>query len=87
MKKNILKATLFVAIALVAGYNVHNSQTTEGMSDLQLANIEALANFEMNPKDCDPRLNEECGVINTTPNGSWAEIYYEQINKFEFLPD
>lgn len=81
MKKNILKATLFVAIALVAGYNVHNSQTTEGMSDLQLANIEALAKPEINKENCLSEINEECYVAVSTPNGGRVEVYIDQKNK------
>ena len=43
MKKNILKATVVAAFALVAGFNVYNSQKSDVMSDLALANVEALA--------------------------------------------
>ena len=43
MKKNILKATLVAAFALLTGHNIHNFFKTEDMSDLALANVEALA--------------------------------------------
>ena len=46
MKKNILKATLVVAFALIAGMNVYNAQQSDVMSDLALANVEALAGGE-----------------------------------------
>ena len=46
MKKNILKATLVAAFALIAGFNVYNSQKSDVMSELALANVEALANDE-----------------------------------------
>ena len=46
MKKNILKATLVVAFALIAGMNVYNAQQSDVMSDLALANVEALAGSE-----------------------------------------
>lgn len=46
MKKNILKATLVVAFALIAGMNVYNAQQSDVMSDLALANVEALASGE-----------------------------------------
>ena len=39
MKKNILKATLVVAFALIAGMNVYNAQQSDVMSDLALANV------------------------------------------------
>ena len=43
MKKNILKATIVAAFALIAGMNVYNAQQSDVMSDLALANVEALA--------------------------------------------
>ena len=33
MKKNILKATLVAAFALIAGFNVYNSQKSDAMSE------------------------------------------------------
>ena len=49
MKKNILKATVVAAFALVAGFNVYNSQKSDVMSELALANVEALADDDENP--------------------------------------
>ncbi len=46
MKKNILKATIVAAFALIAGMNVYNAQKSDVMSDLALANVEALASRE-----------------------------------------
>ena len=46
MKKNILKVTLVAAFALIAGFNVYNAQKSDIMSDLALANVEALASGE-----------------------------------------
>ncbi|WP_455673164.1 NVEALA domain-containing protein [Phocaeicola sp.] len=43
MEKNILKATLVAAFALFAGFNVYSSYKSDVMSDLALANVEALA--------------------------------------------
>ncbi|WP_455660005.1 NVEALA domain-containing protein [Phocaeicola faecalis] len=51
MKKNILKATVVAAFALVAGFNVYNSQKSDVMSELALANVEALANIEGDTTD------------------------------------
>ena len=39
MKKNILKTTLVATFALLAGYNVYNSQKSDVMSELVLANV------------------------------------------------
>ena len=46
MKKNILKATLVAAFGLIAGFNVYNSQKSDVMSELALANVEALGSGE-----------------------------------------
>ena len=43
MKKNILKLTFIAAVAVVAGYTAYNSQKEVALSDLALANVEALA--------------------------------------------
>ena len=43
MGKKILCATFMVALMAVAGYNVYLSQTEEKLSELALANVEALA--------------------------------------------
>ena len=46
MKKNILKVAFVVAIAMVSGINVFNTQKSEVLSDIALANVEALADYE-----------------------------------------
>lgn len=44
MKKNLLKGLAVAAFAMIAGYNVYQAHSeTEGMSELMLANVEALA--------------------------------------------
>ena len=42
MKKNIIRAALFAVFAFVAGYGVYTSQKETAMSDLAMANVEAL---------------------------------------------
>lgn len=46
MNKKVLKATFAVAIALMGGINVFNALKTETLSDIALANVEALASNE-----------------------------------------
>lgn len=46
MKKN-MKYVFVAAIAMMAGINVFNAQKTEGLSDVALANVEALAQSEV----------------------------------------
>ena len=42
MKKNIIRAALFAVFAFVAGYGVYTSQKETAMSDLAMANVEAV---------------------------------------------
>ena len=46
MKKNIFRTAFVAAFALMAGYSVYTSKQEKTMSDLALANVEALANGE-----------------------------------------
>ena len=43
MKKNIIKVALVAVVGLIAGINVFNAQKAEILSDIALANVEALA--------------------------------------------
>ena len=43
MKKNFVKAIFVVAIVMVAGINMFSSQKVETLSEVALANVEALA--------------------------------------------
>ena len=46
MKKNIMKVALVAVVGLIAGINVFNAQKTDVLSDIALANVEALADDE-----------------------------------------
>ena len=46
MNKKVLKVAFVVAIVLVGGLNVFNAQKVNVLSDVTLANVEALANGE-----------------------------------------
>lgn len=46
----MMKYVLVIAITMMAGINVFNAQKTEGLSDLALANVEALAINEWIPE-------------------------------------
>ena len=43
MKKNILKATVVAAFALIAGFNAYNSKKAEPMSELALADVRSVS--------------------------------------------
>ena len=47
MKKIIIKVAFVAVIAMVGGINVFNAQKTEALSDVALANVEALAGGEV----------------------------------------
>jgi len=46
MRKKMIKAAFVAAIAMVSGVNVFNAQKFEMLSDVGLANVEALASME-----------------------------------------
>ena len=46
MNKKVLKVAFVAAIAMVSAINVFNAQKTEMLSDVALANVEALADAE-----------------------------------------
>lgn len=53
MKKKILKAAFVATFAMIAGYGVYNSQKDVVLSDVALANVEALASGESGKSDCE----------------------------------
>lgn len=71
MKCKFLKVAFVVTIAMVGGINVFNAQNSEALSDVVLANVEALANNEFEVPNC------------SNPNG--YKIWYTE--KDETLPN
>lgn len=67
MKKNIRAVMMVAAIALVAGVNMFNSQRAVAMSDIALANVEALAREEIENVKCNPEMSTTCILINGNP--------------------
>ena len=47
MKNFYKKVMIIVTVALIAGYNVYKSQSIDGMGELMLMNVEALATPEI----------------------------------------
>ncbi len=52
--KKLFKITLVAAFVTGIGYNIYTNQKTDIMSDLMLANVEALANDESDSGPVDP---------------------------------
>lgn len=59
MGKKKIAAMVVAVVAVVASYNIYQSQTTNALSDLALTNVEALAQNESGVDDCifDPSQN------------------------------
>ena len=78
MKKNIIKVALVAVVGLIAGINVFNAQKAEVLSDVAMANVEALAQTETNTTwrcsgfwgDC----YALCGSCNTQVGPSNGEL-------------
>ena len=67
MKKKISAVIMFAVVALVAGINVYYSQRSVDISDVALANVEALAQGEAEfPYYC-VGVEWEC----------WDDVYYQ----------
>ena len=86
MKKKTLKATFVVAIAMVSGINVFNAQKSVELSDVALANVEALADSEIEGReDCEP-TGVECSMVVIYPDGAYGEdIVYGMKKKAGWL--
>ncbi|MCD8138056.1 MAG: NVEALA domain-containing protein [Parabacteroides gordonii] len=73
MKKKILGVAIIAAIAVTAGWNFNQSKNEINLSDLAIANVEALASGEVSPTNC-PGGTILCAWI--TGNGSVT--YYKR---------
>lgn len=60
--KKVMKITFVAAFAAVAGYGVYMNQKADTMSDLMLANAEALAGSELSNTSCEAGWEKECCV-------------------------
>lgn len=84
MNKLFMKTAFVVAIVMIAGVNVFNAQKSETMSDVAMANVEALANNELGPDrpDCESCKDAECVMVVSYPNGaSGREILDDYMKK------
>lgn len=71
IKKNFIRTAFVAVFALMAGYSVYTSQQKSEMSDLALANVEALAGGESGTNttwSCRGSVNKchaKCGLCGT----------------------
>ena len=65
--KKFLKFAFVAIFVATAGYGVYASQRAEAMSDLALANVEALAQSEgSGSSGCRYRMASRCGVVDSS---------------------
>ncbi len=65
MKKRIIKVTFVAVVAMIGTINVFNANKTETLSDIALANVEALAYYvegEFGDYECEAPFNAQCSV-------------------------
>jgi hypothetical protein len=75
MKKYIISGIAVLAIAAVAAWNVSMNSQNSALSDIQLANVEALADGEGTPHyDC-PNGNTECVRVR---QGSVIIVFFKE---------
>ena len=68
MNKKVLKVAFVAAIALMCGVNVFNVQKSESLSDIALANVEALAGDEsVENIKCNQIIDATCILFNNQP--------------------
>lgn len=63
MKKKYIKAAFVAVIVMVSGINVFNAQKSETLSDVALANVEALAQNENETVECLYSITKMCATI------------------------
>lgn len=73
MKKKIFGVALIAAMAVAAGWNFNQSKNEVELSDLVLANVEALARYEDNhcPNGC----------LDQSGDGCWCYQYYPYLKE------
>lgn len=64
--KKFMRIAFVAAFAAIAGYGVYTNLKTDVMSDLALANVEALARNEVDQIKCNQAMGGTCVLINNT---------------------
>ena len=70
MKRTILKISMVAALAAITGYGIYANQTENTLSDIALANVEALASSELG---CISRTGENNGDCTTDGSTYFCE--------------
>ena len=81
MKSKLVKNAIVVAIVAVSGINVFNAQKPEMLSDVALANVEALVDEELLDKVM------ECGKHGCIIDFSWDCLYPTDFIVWGYCPN
>lgn len=73
--KKFMRIAFVAAFAAIAGYGVYTNLKTDVMSDLALANVEALARNEVDQIKCNQAMGGTCVLINNTPEVQLIRMY------------
>ena len=78
MKSKFVKVAFIAVIAMVSGINVFNAQKSDVLSDIALANVEALAESE---------LSQKCGDCSTDKQVYCCTLVIEGLGTFTLNKD
>lgn len=84
MKKKIVSLSAIAIVAVAAAFGVSKNANEVGLSDLALANVEALAGDESADDiidNCYWCEGQYCDYVVVTPNGNTAWSHYNLENK------
>ena len=84
MKKKILKIAMVAVVATVAGYGIYQNQAKDAMSELTLANVEALAFGESGDAVdcCNTCDGAYCGTFYPAGSMTGLKVYYKLPNPY-----
>ena len=76
--KKIMRIAMVAVVAAVAGYGIYETQTGSAMSEFALANVEALAQFEIGSGYC--TMHIPCYNQYGSPTGKYSGFSYSGPN-------
>lgn len=79
--KKLFGIIAIAAIAATAAWNFSQSQNEVELSDLALANVEALARNEDSDTNCVSSPGKWCSFVVATPGGNRVEEHYNQTER------
>ena len=76
--KKLFGVIAIAAIAAAASWNFSQSQNEIELSNLALANVEALARNEGSDVNCESKSDAWCSFVIATPNVNWVVTHPNQ---------